>query len=104
MRGIDLVRHYLRYVNIRGCGFIEIVMVDEETGEAVIRGYQLWGSAYSIKKGLKMPSDCYYAGAVAGMIKAAFDMDVACRETRCFALGEEYCEFHALPNLGEGNM
>jgi len=95
--GLDLLKRYLRFVNVRGWGLFEVVSVDKETGEAVIRGYQLWGSAYSRKKGVKLESDSYYAGAVAGMIKAAFDKDVTATETKCFAKGSEYCEFVAKP-------
>jgi hypothetical protein len=95
--GLDLLKRYLRYVNVRGWGLFELVSVNKETGEAVIRGYQLWGSAYSRKKGINKESDSYYAGAVAGMMKAAFDKDVTAVETKCFAKGSEYCEFTARP-------
>lgn len=74
-----------------GWGVIDNVSIDAERGQAKLRIYQSFEC--ELGKGRDKPQSQFYRGAIAGIFTRLFGKDVEVKETRCIAMGDQYCEF-----------
>jgi hypothetical protein len=95
--GEELIKKFLKAINVRGWGFWEIVNLDVKTGKCQLRAQNLFWGVYFKEKGIKKYADTYFAGAIAGVIHGATGKKVKGKETKCIAMGDPYCEFIVEP-------
>ncbi len=95
----DKVDNMLQSVGLMGLGDVRLVNPDISTGKGVFQvRNSLLVSEYK-RMGLKSkkPVDIYLAGAIQGAVEGITGIKVECRETKCEALGDPYCEIESNP-------
>ena len=78
-------------VSKRGWGIMEIMEFDKKNSFAKVRLYNS-NNAIGYKDSLKPV--CYvFSGVVEAVAEIVFNKKMSCRETKCIAMGDNYCEF-----------
>lgn len=88
-----------------GLGRPELVSIDPEEGRAVIRCHNSIEVAiareYPLYRTPRVVCDML-RGKFSAYLSVVLERPIICEELKCAAMGEEYCEFHALPSDQEG--
>ena len=79
---------------VYGLGKLQVVDLDNDKKQAVIRVYESPIAQASLKQGRSKTNTCTINAAVlAGMFSYLFNKKIDCIETRCLAKGNSFCEF-----------
>lgn len=74
-----------------GIGRVEIVSLDKRTCSARVR---VWSNfECELFEGSTSPSSHFVRGIIAGWLSSYFGKEVCAEETKCIAMGDDYCEF-----------
>ena len=87
----EMLKFWLNMVNLSGVGDLEIIELKE--GLVVINCKNSPIAREYLKIGKKEKVDDLLAGMVAGFFDEWFKKSVNCREVKCMAEGERYCQF-----------
>ena len=90
LKGKELLEGVLKYNTLAGWGRVLSIEGGVDKGKLRIVGVSTVGLAYG---GSDHPVCTFVGGALTGILKAATKGDWRCREERCMAMGDEYCEF-----------
>jgi len=92
----DFIREDLLAFQAYGWGVLEIVKIDLEEPEVIIRLYDLFESAHV--RGRKDKPHCHFVrGFLAGLLTVFLNTKMIVVELKCIAKGDPYCEFIAKP-------
>jgi KaiC/GvpD/RAD55 family RecA-like ATPase len=78
------------YISVSGLGLTELVRFDGERATFRVRN-----SLCSLAKRSDKPMNPHIAGLIAGVLGLATGRTARCTETKCVALGDDFCEFTA---------
>lgn len=79
-----------------GFGMFELLELDLDTGQAVVRGHNLFEAGLGSELAWARSPRCvdnYCSGRLAGYLTVMFARPAVCEEILCEARGDEYCEF-----------
>lgn len=94
-----ITKSALEIFNLTGFGELELVSVDIKKGEA---RFISKNSSIAEKYHGKGETVCYFTAAMlAALMKLIFRKDLDCKEVKCKAKGDEYCEFVIQNNGGK---
>ncbi len=98
MTVIEAVELFTVLARAGGWGIFEGVHLDLETPSLVFRVYDNW-EAPQVQDLLpsRMPACLLTKGFIVGVASAFFEVALTANETRCIALGDDFCEFHLAP-------
>jgi predicted hydrocarbon binding protein len=90
-----IVEKLLENYGERGTGIFKLIDFDEKRMTARI---SVKNSHFAAGYQKSKEPVCYaMAGCLAGGGEIVFRKNMACRETKCAAMGEDHCEFEAFP-------
>ena len=90
----DHVEELIYLYSITGMGVPEIVMMDFDQKKAIIRLYE---NLECLEAKTDKPFSEYIRGHICGIGNILFNIDTKCTETKCIAMGHEFCEFELRP-------
>ncbi|MHA1604146.1 MAG: V4R domain-containing protein [Candidatus Freyarchaeota archaeon] len=86
----ELFEKVLKYNTLAGWGRLLSTVGSIDSGKLKIMGISTVALAYGRSD---RPVCTFISGALAGILKVATGKDWKCREEKCMAVGDEYCEF-----------
>jgi len=91
VKNVELISTVVQAAKAAGWGIVEVKIIDFKRFSGTIIVKECFEA---LARGRKISKVCYWIrGFVAGFISAVFDQPVEAVETRCLAVGDEYCEF-----------
>ena len=81
-----------------GWGVVEIVELTREKG--IVRVYNSFEARSCIvnnRERASKPVCNFFRGVIASIFEVSYNEEAEARETRCCAMGDEYCEFEVVP-------
>lgn len=90
-----------RFFNSMGFGRIKIKNFNIQLGRITIDVYDSFECEIVKEKGTKKPDSELVRGILSGWFSSLLGYKVIFKETKCIALGDEFCEFNAIK---EGNI
>jgi predicted hydrocarbon binding protein len=89
----EIVKIYLTALRSLGWGIFEVSTWNEADGEFTFKVWESFESAH-IKSKRETPQCFFISGVLCGVVKGLVGKEATPKETKCIAIGDEYCEFH----------
>ena len=89
----EIVKVFLTALRSNGWGVFEVSAWNEVSGEFTFKVWESFESAH-IKSKRETPQCFFISGLLCGIVKGLVDKETTPKETKCIAIGDEYCEFH----------
>jgi predicted hydrocarbon binding protein len=95
----EMANLMMQTVELMGLGEINLVNPDISTGKAVfkVRNCVVATEYKENKWKAKEPVDYYLRGVIHGAVEELTGKKITCKETKCIARGDQYCEFRTEP-------
>ncbi len=90
----DAINYYVKFVILRGQGEFKLVDFDLKEESFKLRIYD--NPICSNLKDLGKPAGAIMAGVIAGAVGRYTGKEYECKEVKCLAKGDEYCEFDVI--------
>ena len=100
VRGLELFELMIQITDASGIGWFKLIdyNIKENYSGYITISQSFIAETYRDWKGKTNHPVCHFIGGfLAGCLEGIFRIPVACEETKCYAMGNEYCEFHFEP-------
>ncbi|GBC69650.1 hypothetical protein HRbin01_01352 [archaeon HR01] len=87
---------------IHGRAVLEFVEYKPREGRYVVRAYHLFEC--EDVESPSQPNSSFYRGFLAGIMESVMGIEMSVTETKCIAVGDEYCEFRLEPRSSGNPM
>lgn len=105
LKGAEFIKWLIDISGLSGWGNHDLIRIDPEKKIGILKTMNA-PVAMKLKGRVNNPTESIWRGLLAGGASAVFNEDIDFVETKCFALGDPYCEFVFKPRnilLTEGS-